>query len=112
MGTLTVFFILAGILVCGLSIPMIRGRVKPNGWYGFRIPLTLDHPEIWYPVNRLAGWLLLVYGGVLVAATFGLAQMPGITLDAYTIWIAAIALGGLLVIFVCGWLYARRLAAE
>jgi uncharacterized membrane protein len=111
MGTLTLFFILAGFLIFIISIPMIRGKVKPNGWYGFRIPLTLDHPEIWYPVNRLAGWLLLAYGVVVVVAASALPQAPGMTLDAYAYWMAAVALGGLLLIFVCGWLYARRLAA-
>ena len=34
------------LLLIGLAVPLIRGRVKPNAWYGFRIPLTLDNPEI------------------------------------------------------------------
>ncbi len=110
MSAMVVYFILAGCLLIGLSIPMIRGRVKPNGWYGFRIPLTLNNPEIWFPVNRFAGWWLLVCAIVLVIAALWLPGLPGMTLDSYSIWIAIIALGGLALVFVSGWIYAHRLA--
>jgi uncharacterized membrane protein len=104
------FFAGTCLLVIGLSIPMIRGRVKPNGWYGFRIPLTLDNPDLWYPVNRYAGWCLLVYGVILMMASLLLPQLPNITFDGYALWMSGIALGGLVLVFLLGWRYARRLA--
>lgn len=110
MFAMVVFFVLAGCFLIGLSIPLIRGRVKPNGWYGFRITLTLNNPEIWYPVNRFAGWWLLGYAIVLVIAALWLPGLPGMTLDGYGIWMATIALAGITLVFVTGWIYARRLA--
>jgi hypothetical protein len=48
-----------------LSVQLIKGWVKPNTCYGFCIPLTLNNPNIWYPPNRYAGWLLLACGLLL-----------------------------------------------
>ena len=38
-----------------LNIPLYLGKIKRNGWYGFRTPRTLSSDEIWYPANREAG---------------------------------------------------------
>lgn len=110
MQTLMVFLAIAHLLVIALAIPMIRGRVKPNSLYGFRIPLTLDNPEIWYPANRFAGWLLLIWALISLAATLVLPLRPGMDLDRYAIWLLAIDLVGLAVVFLLSWRYARRLA--
>ena len=65
------------LLMIVLAVPLIQGRVQPNAWYGFRIRLTLDDPDIWYPANRYAGWLLLAYGLVLMVVTLGLPLLLG-----------------------------------
>lgn len=51
---------LASAIIGALSVPLILRKVPPNTFYGFRIPLTLSKPEIWYPVNAFAGWALLI----------------------------------------------------
>ena len=48
------------VLIAALSVPLILRLVKPNLIYGFRTPLTLSSPEIWYPANAFAGWALLI----------------------------------------------------
>jgi hypothetical protein len=60
MRLLILLFAGFNVLLIALSVPMIQGRVKPNPWYGFRIPLTLNNADIWYPANRYAGQLLLI----------------------------------------------------
>jgi hypothetical protein len=112
MTILLLFSLGASLLLIALSIPMIMGRVKPNGWYGFRTPLTLDHPEIWYPVNRYAGKWLLGLGIVIFLAAIGLPLLLDIDLDDYAIWIAVITLVGLGVAFFMGWRYSHQLAGE
>ncbi|MBN2390677.1 MAG: SdpI family protein [Anaerolineae bacterium] len=53
-------FVCSGLLLMGLSIPLLLRRVKPNWWYGFRTPKTLDDECIWYESNAYAGkWLLI-----------------------------------------------------
>ena len=49
------FFVATGLLLAGLSIPLIRRRVKPNRFYGFRTPQTLSDERIWYDANAYAG---------------------------------------------------------
>ena len=59
------------LLILLLSVPMILGKVPPNGVYGFRTPKTLSSPEIWYPANRAAGWFMLA--AMAVSICFNLA---------------------------------------
>ena len=47
------------MLLLALSLPLMYGRVPPNPLYGFRVPRTLRHPELWYPANAYSGrWLI------------------------------------------------------
>jgi hypothetical protein len=53
---LFLFFVGTSLLMIGLAIPLIRGWIRPNHWYGFRIPLTLNNPDICIrPTVTLAG---------------------------------------------------------
>jgi hypothetical protein len=119
MSLLIALFACTSLLLIVLAIPMIRERVKPNGWYGFRIPLTMNDPEIWYPVNKLAGKWLLGYAILLLLVSLGLPVLLaalGYPLDSdravtvYSLVVAGYAIGGILVVFLVGWIYARRLA--
>jgi uncharacterized membrane protein len=92
MQLLLIMFVCSGLLLAGLSIPMILGRIAPNGLYGFRVKKTLERPEIWYPVNRYSGKWLLATGLCLVVASVILAQFPSIALEWYSL--------GVLVVFV------------
>ena len=52
--------------MAGLVLPLALGRVPPNALYGFRTPRTLTDDEVWYGVNRPAGWALF-FGGLVGA---------------------------------------------
>ncbi len=54
-----VIWLLSGLLMAALSIPLIHERVPRNWLYGVRTPKTLRSDENWYRANR--------YGGVLLA---------------------------------------------
>ncbi len=62
-------YVALGGLLIALGLPMVLGRVPPNRLYGFRTPTTLARPDIWYPVNRVAGWWSVVLGAVTATAT-------------------------------------------
>jgi hypothetical protein len=55
-------FGLNALLLIGLSIPLVRRRVRPNRFYGFRTPSTLNDERLWYHVNAKAGVDLLMVG--------------------------------------------------
>ena len=108
----SILFIATGLLMIALAIPMIQGRVKPNGWYGFRIRATLDNPDIWYPANAYAGRLLLWLGVATILASLLLALIPGISEDAYALLASGVLLLGLLVVVVLSLRFAKALESK
>jgi uncharacterized membrane protein len=84
----SLLFALVGGLFVGLSIPLMRNRVPPNQYYGFRTPKTLRDPKIWYEVNRIQGNDLFVAGAVIIISSLTMlalaqnwkAELVGITL--------------------------------
>ncbi len=55
----------------------------------------MEHPEIWYPVNKYGGQSLLSAGLGIALAAFLVSLIPGLTLDVY----AYIVLGVWVVLF-------------
>jgi hypothetical protein len=100
---------LMGLLLVGLSIPLMRGQVPPNSWYGFRTRLTLDNPQIWYPVNAWAGRRLLVVGVVTVIMALLTPLIPDSALHAYSLLVSIFLMVGVLLILAFGIRYARSL---
>jgi hypothetical protein len=62
MEILLALYAFGGILLAALSVPLILRKIPPNGLYGFRIPATLNDPQLWYSVNAFAGRRFLVVG--------------------------------------------------
>ncbi len=54
-----------GLLFIAVSIPLIRGCVPPNVFYGFRTTKSLSDPKIWYEINRFSGIDLLIAGALI-----------------------------------------------
>lgn len=62
----SLLFAAAGLVYIALGIPLFRGRVKPNWWYGCRTTKTLSNEEIWYAVNRVTGRDMIAAGAALL----------------------------------------------
>ena len=112
MELLLAFYVAAGLLLIGLSVPLIRRKVRPNAWYGFRVRQTLADPEIWYAANAYAGKYLLGVGMITVLTAVGLFRVPGITLDAYALACAGIILVALAVCVIQCFRYLAKLTQE
>ena len=103
------FYAFLGLLLIGLSIPLLRRKVPPNRWYGFRTPLTLETPDVWYAVNAWAARWLIIAGLVLcVGALLGLL-LPAAWLPAYVLLLSTLLIVGVLLILLVGVRYARSL---
>ena len=89
MTTLLVMYVVFGLLLAGLAVPLLLDKIPPNGWYGFRVPSTLYNADLWYKVNRyMARWMLLS-GIITVAGAVALFFVPGLSVDAYA-WLCLI----------------------
>jgi formate hydrogenlyase subunit 3/multisubunit Na+/H+ antiporter MnhD subunit len=51
---------LSTALIAILCVPLLLGKVAPNGYYGFRTAKTMSSHEIWYVANRFAAINLIV----------------------------------------------------
>lgn len=66
-------WITAGVGLLFLVVGNFLGKIRSNFIFGFRTPWTLSSELSWNRTHRLAGWLFVIGGGVLViAATAGL----------------------------------------
>ncbi len=98
------------LVVLVLSIPMILGKVPPNGAYGFRTPKTLSSDEVWYPANRAAGWFMLAASVISICLNLALWwTFPEWTLDRAVSWMT----GGTMIMLglsvLASFIYLRRL---
>ena len=93
MKTMLVMYVIFGLLLAGLSVPLLLDKIPPNGWYGFRVPSTLYNEQLWYKVNRYSARWMLLAGIITVVAAVALYFVPGLTVDGYAwLLLAAFAL--------------------
>ncbi|MEX2579780.1 MAG: SdpI family protein [Verrucomicrobiales bacterium] len=53
--------IIVGLVCIGLSVPLLRGRVKMNRWYGVRIPKAFSSEDNWYRINQYGSKALIYW---------------------------------------------------
>jgi hypothetical protein len=72
--------LVAAVLLFVLGIPLERGLIPPNRWYGFRTPSTVQNEHIWYPVNRVTGGWMTAIGPVTALTAFAVFR-AGLAID-------------------------------
>jgi hypothetical protein len=75
--------VVPGLLLVGLSVPLILRKVPPNRWYGFRVRWTLDNPPTWYEANAYFGKCLLAAGIAIVVGSVALFEVPALDGPCY-----------------------------
>ena len=111
--TLTILAVLAlsSLLIAALGVPLWLEKVPPNALYGFRTPLTVHQPDVWYPVNKASGRDLVISG--LVSALLPLFYAGAIVEPdvgvMFGLWLAPILLGVLHSFWVASNIAAERL---
>lgn len=61
-----------GVLFIALGVLLLRGRVRPNSWYGCRTEKTLSDEKGWYAINRVTGRDLVAAGIAVVVSSLAL----------------------------------------
>jgi SdpI/YfhL protein family len=103
-------YVIVGLVMIALAVPLIRRQVKPNFFYGYRMPLVLANPDLWYAVNAYFGRLLAGTGVLVVVVALGLYLFAGLNLKDYTTDCAAVLLIGLFVTLGLSWRYMLSLS--
>ena len=106
------FFV--GLVIAGISVPMVLDKVPPNHLYGFKTKKTLSSKEFWYKSNRRAGKEFAIAGlaisvGSLVLLT--LSSVSHVPLPGYVLAILnpALVILPVLIAMLRSFLYLRRL---
>lgn len=53
--------LLTGIVLIAISTPLVKRRIGPNQWYGFRISKAFQSNELWYDINEYGGRQLIIW---------------------------------------------------
>lgn len=102
-------YLLSGLLCIGLALPLIRGRVPTNRWYGFRTSKTLFDETTWYKANAYAGQKLLQFGLAFTCATILLFPIAFWKPTLYALLLSAISFIGVAVMVNTVFRYLKRL---
>ncbi len=73
---LMLLFAGVSVLLMGVSVPLILGRVRQNDIYGVRTAETLSDESVWYRGNAYGGRLLFLTGLLQLAAVISLYFVP------------------------------------
>lgn len=109
METLLFVYVGGGLGLALISLPLLAQKIKPNPFYGFRVPQTLASPELWYPTNRYFARLQLVVGMLFAVIALGLYFWPGISVDAYALGCLVAFLFLFIPALVQSWRYMKSL---
>ena len=109
MVILLALYSFAGLLMAGLSVPLVLKKIPPNGIYGFRVRATIENPHLWYMVNAYAGKRLVAVGLGTAIGTIILYFVSSSNVEQY----ALSSLGLFLALFLWGmitsFLYLRTI---
>jgi hypothetical protein len=97
MTTLLALFVVSGLLLAGLSVPLMLGKIGPNPWYGFRVRRTLADPAVWYAANTYSAKWFFAVGLLTSMVAVLLYCLPGVDTAEYAIGTAGVVLVGLAV---------------
>ncbi|RPI35015.1 MAG: SdpI family protein [Chloroflexota bacterium] len=87
---LLILNISSGTLLALLALPMLRSKIRPNLFYGFRVARTLEDPDLWYAVNKHFAVRMIFSGASIVLSSILLYFVPGISVDIYALACAAV----------------------
>jgi len=62
MEAFLALYALGGVVIAGLSVPLVLFRMPPGRLYGIRIHAGIDDPQRWYRVNAHLGRRFLLVG--------------------------------------------------
>jgi uncharacterized membrane protein len=102
-------FPLLGLLLIVLGWPMAARRVRPNRWYGLRVPATFADETVWYDANEVAGRDMMTLGTVVAAIALALPHLADLRSATYAGVCAAILGIGSLMLAMRGWRVANQL---
>jgi uncharacterized membrane protein len=105
-------FPLAGVILVAVGWPLAARRVRPNRWYGLRVPATFADESVWYDANAMAGRDMVVLGAALVVVALALPRITPLRTDIYAGVCGAVLGVGSMFFTLRSWRHANRLLRQ
>jgi uncharacterized membrane protein len=99
---------LGGVLCMAAAVPLARGRVGPNYFYGARFPESFNSRDAWYAINRFAGRRLIVWSVPMIAAGVVALFLPLKAHPGLAVVVGFAPLAFVLIPAFESWRFARR----
>lgn len=93
-------------IITALAVPLALKLVPPNRIYGIRTAQTLSNKDVWFSVNRVAGFALIIAAG---AAVFFYWLQPELASGRSSLGVLALILPVIFALVFSG-VYARILS--
>ena len=106
---LLVVFLLSGMLLAGLGLPLIFRWVGPNTIYGFRVRRTLADREVWFAANRYSGCGRTATGFIEMVVAGGRYRVVGLSAGAYAMVCGGVTVAMVLAGLIASFRYLGRL---
>ncbi len=105
---LSVSNIVTGLIIVAISIPLYKGKIKPNHYYGMRTKKAFESEENWYKINKF-GAREMIYWSIPIFAAGVFALFAPLTEDSSLTMMIAFA--PLLIAIPCvkTWKYGKSL---
>jgi hypothetical protein len=98
-----------GLLSIAISIPLLKGKIKMNSWYGFRFMQAFQSPGNWYQINRYGAKRLIFWSIVLMLLGCLLPFLPPFDKNPVSLILVLHVPLVLIIAAIESWLYARKL---
>ncbi len=112
MDLLLALYALGGLLLAGLSVPLVLHKIRPNGFYGFRVPDAQENPQLWYKVNEFAGRRFVIVGLGTSIGAIVLYYIANQSLQSYALGCLGLFVAFFLWGMITSFLHLRTLQAE
>jgi hypothetical protein len=107
-----VLFSVLGLVSVVVGLPLARRVVRPNRWYGLRVPATFADEHVWYEANAVAGRDLMALGALLLLVALGVPRVVALPPAAYALTCTGVLVIGAAIGTVRWWRLANRLLRE
>jgi uncharacterized membrane protein len=109
MVTVVSLYIVAGLVLAGVAVPLARRQIRPNSWYGFRTQRTLADPVVWYDANEYSGRVLVRAGFATAALAIALLPIAWFSPEIYAFSCLVASLASIAVAVIASFRYLRSL---
>jgi uncharacterized membrane protein len=107
-----VLFAIVGLVSVVVGLPLARRLVRPNRWYGLRVPATFADEHVWYEANAVAGRDLMALGALLLIVALGVPRVVALPPAVYALTCTVVLVIGAAICTARGWRLANRLLRE